>query len=182
MKKAGIFFGKGYEEIEALTVVDLLRRAGIEIECVAIDNNSTVTGSHGITVEMNKAIKDAHFDSYDILICPGGLAGVDNLEACTMLTDKLKEFYDSGKLIAAICAAPRIFGHLGFVEGRKACIYPGMEDELKGAQVVFDKVSHDGNVITSRGMGTSIDFGLEIVATLTDRPTADALGKKIVYL
>ena len=90
MKKAGIFFGKGYEEIEALTVVDLLRRAGIEIECVAIDNNSTVTGSHGITVGMNKAIKDADFDSYDILICPGGLAGVDNLEACTMLTDKLK--------------------------------------------------------------------------------------------
>lgn len=182
MKKAAVFFGTGYEEIEALTVVDLLRRAGIEVDCIAVDNNATVTGSHGITVGMNKAIKDIEFDNYDVLVCPGGLPGVDNLESCTALTDGLKAFYEAGKLIAAVCAAPRIFGHLGFVEGRKACIYPGMEGELKGAEVVFDKVAHDDNVITSRGMGTSIAFGLEIVATLLDKATAEDLGRKVVYL
>lgn len=98
------------------------------------------------------------------------------------LTDKLREFYETGKLIGAICAAPSIFGHMGILKGKKACIYPGMEDELIGTEVVYDKVVKADNVITSRGMGTAIDFGLEIVANLLDRKTADELGKKIVYL
>ena len=84
-------------------------------------------------------------------------------------------------MIGAICAAPMIFGHMGLVEGRKACIYPGMEEELKGAEVVYDKVVRADNVITSRGMGTAIAFGLEIIASLLDRETADALGEKVVY-
>lgn len=181
MKKAGIFFAAGYEEIEALTVVDLLRRAGIEAVCVAIDNERQVTGSHQITVSMDTGIDAVDFDSLDMIVCPGGMPGAKSLEACTKLTDKIREFYENGKLIGAICAAPMIFGHMGLVQGRKACIYPGMEAELAGAEVVYDKVVRSDNVITSRGMGTAIAFGLEIVAALLDRGTADALGEKIVY-
>lgn len=181
MKKAGIFFGTGFEEIEALTVVDLLRRAGITAECVSVDDKAAVTGSHGITVEMNTGISRADFDGYDVIVCPGGLPGVDNLEACKALTDKIREFYENGRLVAAICAGPRIFGHMGIVEGRRACIYPGMESELKGAEVSYEKAVRDGNVITSRGMGTSIAFALEIITALLDRETADRLAEKIVY-
>ena len=182
MKKAAIFFATGYEEIEALTVVDLLRRAQIEAVCVSIDDQKSVTGSHGISVAMDAGIDEIDFDSFDVLVCPGGMPGTRNLEACTKLTDRIQKFHDSGKLIAAICAAPSIFGHMGLLEGQKACIYPGMEAELTGAEVVYDQVVKAGNVITSRGMGTAIAFGLEIIATLLDRETAEKLGKTIVYM
>jgi 4-methyl-5(b-hydroxyethyl)-thiazole monophosphate biosynthesis len=109
------------------------------------------------------------------------MPGTLNLEACKKLTDNIKKFDEEGKLIAAICAAPSIFGHLGLLTGREACIYPGMEGELKGADVVYDKVAKAGNIITSRGMGTAIAFGLEIVAALIDKETADKLGKTVVY-
>lgn len=181
MKKAAIFFGTGYEEIEALTVVDLLRRAGIEAVCISIDNEKSATSSHKVCVAMDAGIDEADLDSFDILVCPGGMPGTKNLEACKKLTDKLREYYEAGKLIAAICAAPSIFGHMGILKGKKACIFPGMEAELEGAEVVYDKVIKSDNIITSRGMGTAIDFGLEIVASLLDRETADALGRKIVY-
>lgn len=181
MKKAAIFFGTGYEEIEALTVVDLLRRAGIEAVCVSIDNEKRVAGSHEICVEMDTGIDEIDFDSFDILVCPGGMPGTTNLEACKKLTDNLRAFYEAGKLIGAICAAPSIFGHMGILKGKKACIYPGMEAELEGAEVVYDQVVKADNVITSRGMGTAIAFGLEIIANLQDRKSADELAKKIVY-
>lgn len=181
MKKAAVFFATGYEEIEALTVVDLLRRAQIEAVCVSIDNEKSVTGSHKISVAMDAGIDEIDFDSFDILVCPGGMPGTRNLEACRKLTDNIRKFYDSGKLIAAICAAPSIFGHMGLLQGRKACIYPGMEAELTGAEVVYDQVVKADHVITSRGMGTAIAFGLEIVASLFNRETADKLGKTVVY-
>lgn len=182
MKKAAVFFGTGFEEVEALTVVDLLRRAGIETMCVSIDNEKSVTSSHKVCVGMDAGIDEIDFDSFDILVCPGGMPGTKNLEACKKLTDNLRTFYEAGKLIGAICAAPSIFGNMGLLNGKKACIYPGMEAELKGAEVVYDKVVKADNVITSRGMGTAIAFGLEIVANLLDRETADQLGEKIVYL
>jgi 4-methyl-5(b-hydroxyethyl)-thiazole monophosphate biosynthesis len=181
MKRAAIFFATGYEEIEALTVVDLLRRADIEAECVSINNEKSVKGSHNINVSMDSGIEDIDFGSFDILVCPGGMPGTLNLEACKKLTDNIRKFNEEGKLIGAICAAPSIFGHMGLLQGKKACIYPGMEAELKGAEVVYDKVAKAGNIITSRGMGTAIEFGLEIVAALVGRETADKLGKSVVY-
>lgn len=181
MKKAAVFFGTGYEEIEALTVVDILRRAGIQVTCVAIDNSRQVRGSHDVNVDMDATIEGLDFESYDILVCPGGMPGTKNLEACKALTEQLQNFYNKGKLIGAICAAPQIFGHLGFLQGRKACIYPGMEAELIGAEVVYEPVTQSEHVITSRGMGTAIPFALQIVANLLDRDTADDLGRKIVY-
>ena len=181
VKKAAVFFGTGYEEIEALTVVDLLRRAGIEVTCVAIDGQKQVMGAHHINVDMDAAIEGLDFDSFDILVCPGGMPGTKNLEACKALTDQLRRFYESGRLIGAICAAPQIFGHLGFLKNRKACIYPGMEAELIGAEVTYDPVVQSDIVITSRGMGTAIAFGLQIIANLLDQKSADELAAKIVY-
>ncbi|GFI22089.1 protein/nucleic acid deglycase 3 [Lachnospiraceae bacterium] len=181
MKRAAVFFGTGYEEIEALTVVDLLRRAGVETVCVAVDNAQTVMGKHKITVTMDAGIDTLDFDNFDILVCPGGMPGTKKLEECAKLTEQLRKFYECGKLIAAICAAPSIFGHMGLLHEKKACIYPGMETELLGAEVCFDKVVKSGNVITSRGMGTAIAFSLEIIASLLDQKTADELGEQIVY-
>lgn len=181
MKKVGVFFGTGYEEIEALTVVDLLRRVNIEVQCISIDNQKQVTGSHNIKVEMDAGIDEVDFDSLDMIVCPGGMPGTRNLEACEGLTKQIKHFYESGKLIGAICAAPSIFGHMGLLKGRKACIFPGMEEELTGAKVVFDEVVQSEHVITSRGMGTAIAFGLKIIENLLDKETAKTLGEKIVY-
>lgn len=182
MKKVGVFFGTGYEEIEALTVVDLLRRAGIEVQCISIDNRKQVMGSHKINVEMDAGIGDVDFESLDMIVCPGGMPGTRNLEACDILTEQIRSFYEKGKLIGAICAAPSIFGHMSLLKGRKACIFPGMEEELVGAEVVYDDVVQSEHVITSRGMGTAIAFGLEIISNLLDRETAQNLGRKIVYI
>lgn len=182
MKKVGVFFGTGYEEIEALTVVDLLRRAGIEVQCISIDNRKQVMGSHKINVEMDAGIGDVDFESLDMIVCPGGMPGTRNLEACDVLIEQIRSFYEKGKLIGAICAAPSIFGHMGLLKGRKACIFPGMEEELVGAEVVYDDVVQSEHVITSRGMGTAIAFGLEIISSLIDKETAQNLGRKIVYI
>ncbi|MCI7789958.1 MAG: DJ-1/PfpI family protein [Lachnospiraceae bacterium] len=182
MKKVGVFFGTGYEEIEALTVVDLLRRAGIEVQCISIDNRKQVMGSHKINVEMDAGIGDVDFESLDMIVCPGGMPGTRNLEACDVLIEQIRSFYEKGKLIGAICAAPSIFGHMGLLKGRKACIFPGMEEELVGAEVVYDDVVQSEHVITSRGMGTAIAFGLEIISNLIDKETAQNLGRKIVYI
>lgn len=182
MKKVGVFFGTGYEEIEALTVVDLLRRAGIEAQCISIDNRKQVMGSHKINVDMDAGIEDVDFESLDMIVCPGGMLGTRNLEACDVLIEQIRSFYEKGKLIGAICAAPSIFGHMGLLKGRKACIFPGMEEELVGAEVVYDDVVQSEHVITSRGMGTAIAFGLEIISSLIDKETAQNLGRKIVYI
>lgn len=181
MKRAGVFFANGYEEIEALTVVDILRRAGVEVLCVSIADNKQVTGAHNITVNMDTSIDELDFESLDILVCPGGMPGTTNLESCTKLTKQICKFYADGKLIGAICAAPSIFGHLGLLEGRKACIYPGMENHLQGAEVCYDEVVQSEHVITSRGMGTAIPFALKITANLVGQETADKLSKGIVY-
>ncbi|MCI8966091.1 MAG: DJ-1/PfpI family protein [Lachnospiraceae bacterium] len=183
-KRAAVFFATGFEEIEALTAVDLLRRAGIETACVSIDNEKRVTGSHNITVEMDAGLDRLDFGLYDILICPGGMPGTKNLEACEWLTKNIRASYQNGKYIAAICAAPSIFAHMGLLQGRKACIYPGMEDELyqNGAGVCSDsKVMKSGTIITSRGLGTAIPFALEIVAALLGQEKADELARSIVY-
>lgn len=181
MKKIAIFFAEGYEEIEALTVVDLLRRAGIEIEMVSITGNKTVTGAHGIPVVMDKQFDEVDFNDVDMIVLPGGMPGTKNLEAFAPLMEKVDAFHKEGKGLAAICAAPMIYGHKGIVAGKKACIYPGMEAELQGAEVTYDKVTIAGNVITSRGMGCAIEFALAIVGRYKGTEAADKLAAAVVY-
>ncbi len=182
MAKVLIFLADGFEEIEGLTVVDLLRRAGIDITTVSITDKPRVTGSHKISLDTDTILNDVSFDVADMLVLPGGMPGTRNLEACDRLMSEVDRFAgNSAKKIAAICAAPTIFGHRGLLHGKKACCYPGKEGDLTGAKVSFDEVSVDGNIITSRGLGTAIPFSLAIIEALTDKATADKIGKAVVY-
>ena len=181
MSKIAVMFADGYEEIEALTVVDMVRRAGVECSMVSVYGDEKVTGSHGISVEMNQKLSEVDFDSLDMIVLPGGMPGTLNLEASEELMKKVDDFYQKGKYVAAICAAPSIFGHRGILKGRKACSYPGFEKDLEGANCCEDKVCVDGNVITSRGMGTAIEFSLAIITKLCGEEKAEGLAKAIIY-
>lgn len=181
MNKLAVFFADGYEEIEALTVVDICRRCGLEIDMVAVGEVDKVTGSHGICVEMDKTLSQVDFDSYDMLVLPGGMPGTKNLEACGKLMEQVDAFNAQGKYIAAICAAPSIFGHRGLVDGRSACCYPGFESHLTGANATENMVEISDHVITSRGMGTAIPFALAIVSVFLGEEKAKEMGKSIIY-
>lgn len=182
MSRVCVFFGTGFEEIEALTVVDILRRAGIETDMVSVMDERTVIGSHQIPVVMDKLLSEVDFDSVDMLVLPGGLNGTKNLEACGPLMEQVDAFANSKRMVCAICAAPSILGHRGLLNGKKAIAYPGFEEQLAGAQIVNEPAVKDGNIITGRGMGCSIPFALEILKHLTDEETAKSMAEKIVYL
>lgn len=176
-----VFFANGYEEIEALTVVDLTRRAGIETWMVSVTEEKSVTGSHRITVEMDKILSEVEFDKVDMIVLPGGMPGTLNLEACESLMEKVREFDSKGKYISAICAAPTVFGHLGLLKGRKACCYPGMEDGLLEAEAICEPYAVSDHILTSRGMGTAIEFGLQIISRFQGEEAAKDMAQKIVY-
>ncbi len=180
-KKIGMMSADGFEEIEMLTVVDLARRAGIACDIISASGNIEITGSHGICVTADLLFEEAHFDSYDALAIPGGMPGTKRLGAHEGVCGRLREAFDQGKLVAAICAAPTVLGKIGLLRGRKAICYPGMEDGLIGADVTYESVVRDGNIITSRGMGTAIDFGLAIVEYFKGPEASAALAEKIVY-
>lgn len=181
MSRIAVFFAEGYEEIEALTVVDLCRRAGIEADMVSVTGEKSVTGSHGIRVEMDRLFEETDLSGYDMLVLPGGMPGTRNLEAHEGLMAGIDDFYEAGRYIAAICAAPSIFGHRGILKGRKACCYPSFESHLEGAEVTHNPVEISGHVITSRGMGTAIELGLTVIGVLCGQEKADRLAAGIVY-
>lgn len=177
-----LFLAEGFEEIEALTVVDLLRRVSIDIKTVSVSGEKMVSGAHGIAVNADISISDVNWSDANMLVLPGGMPGTKNLAACDVLMENVKGFAANGKYIAAICAAPALtFGAAGLLNGKKATCYPGMESHMTGAQCSLDDVVVDGNIITSRGMGTAIAFALKIVELLTDKETADKLGTAIVH-
>ena len=181
MSKIAIFFAKGYEEIEALAVVDICRRMGLTIDMVSITEADKVEGAHGMVVSMDKTFSQVDFAQYDMLVLPGGGEGTKGLEAHAPLMEQVDAFYEGGKYIAAICAAPSIFGHRGILKGRKACSYPSFEGHLEGAELTREPVAVSGNVITSRGMGTAIPFGLAIAAVFCGQDKADELARTIVF-
>lgn len=166
--RVAVFVAPGLEEIEGLTVVDLLFRAGIPCDTVAITASRQVTSSHEVTIVCDRSIEDPDFsfDEYDLLVLPGGIPGTPNLRACEPLCAALRSFDEKGRPLAAICAAPSILAELGLLEGRRATSNPGFQHVLAehGAELVADApVVVDGNLITSQGAGTAMAFGLEIV-------------------
>lgn len=181
MSRIAVFFADGYEEIEALTVVDLCRRGGLDVDTVSVTEEAEVKGSHGISVRMDKRFSQADFDGYDMLVLPGGMPGTRNLEACGELMRQIDAFYAGGRYIGAICAAPSIFGHRGILKGRRACSYPSFEDQLEGAEVTKGPVEVSDHVITSRGMGTAIDFGLAILSVFQGEEKAAQTAESIQY-
>lgn len=181
MAELGIFFAQGYEECEALIVVDIVRRAGLSIRTISISDEKTVVSSHQVPVVMDCTLKEVDFDALDMIILPGGMPGTKNLEACEPLMAQLDAFYKKGKCISAICAAPSIFGHRDFLQGRDAVCYPSFESHLKGANVLEKPVAVSDHVTTSRGLGTAIDFGLAIVERYCGKEKADEVARAIVY-
>lgn len=181
MKKLGVFMADGCEEIEALTVVDILRRAGIEVAMISITGEKIVKGAHGISFETDIPAEFMDFDMLDGIVLPGGMPGTLHLASNKYVLQTIVDFCCKGKLVSAICAAPSVLGEAGLLKGKKAVCYPGFEDKLIGAEVLLLPVAVDGNLITSRGMGTAIDFALAIVEYLADKETAEQLGKSILF-
>lgn len=176
-----VFLAQGFEEIEALTVVDLGRRAGLDVQTVSITRDRTVTGARGIPVVTDTVLGKIDWDAADMLVLPGGMPGTKNLEACDELMTHVDKMSQNNRNVSAICAAPTILGHRGILNGRRACCYPGLEGQLSGASVCADTVSTDGNIITSRGLGTAIDFALAIITKLVSKEKADEIAKSVVY-
>lgn len=181
MSKIAVFFADGCEEIEGLTVVDMLRRAKLETVTVSIMGRNEIHGSHGITFLTDTLFENTQIASFDAVVLPGGMPGTTNLGAHEGVVSAVKEFAAGGKLVAAICAAPSVLGQAGVLQGKKAVCHPGWEDKLTGAVVLQENAVTDGNIITSRGMGTAIDFSLALIGALADEQTVSDVRKGIVY-
>ena len=178
-----ILLANGFEEIEALATVDIIRRANIDIRTVGIGANC-IKGSHNISINTDVNINDIELtDDIDGVILPGGIPGTPNLEANEKAMALLKFAYDSGKLVASICAAPSIFGHLGFLDGVNATCYPGFEKDLRGAKVSSKACVTDNNIITAKGAGVSFQFAFAIVDyILKENNTSKKLGETMQCL
>lgn len=176
MKKVYVFLAEGFEEMEAVTPIDLLRRAGVDAKLVSVTGNRAVTGTHGVTYLADLLFEEISEDA-DMLVLPG----TTNLQAHEGLTRLLLQQHEAHKWVAAICAAPMVLGALGIVKDRHATIYPGIEDKLIGATPLADEVVVDGNVITSRAPGTAIPFAIALAKLLTDEKTAAALTEDLVF-
>ncbi len=181
MAKVYIFLADGYEEIEGLTVVDLLRRANIEIIMVSLTGDIYVTGSHAITTKADMLFDDVNFTDADMLVLPGGLPGTNHLKAHEGLDLLLREFHAKGKKLAAICAAPSVLGTKGLLKGKNATCYPGHEDSLFGANIINNGVVEDGNIVTSKGLGTAIDFSLSLIKIIAGEAEAVKIARAIQY-
>lgn len=181
MSKVNLFLADGFEEIEGLTVVDLLRRANIEVEMVSIMGRKEIMGAHQIEVKADTLFEQMDVRDTDMLVLPGGMPGTIHLKEYEPLRELLLKFQGEGKHVAAICAAPTVFGDLGIIKGKKAVCYPGMEEGLQGAEAGCEPVMTDGNITTSRGLGTAIDFALELIRILSGEDVSESIAKQIVY-
>lgn len=170
------------EEIEALTPVDILRRAGVEVRTVAVGKKGTkcVTGSHGITVEADCSMADVIGEKPAMIILPGGMPGAKNLDEDKDVDRFVREAYVDGRIIASICAAPMIPGRRGMLEGKRAVCYPGFEDELKGAVLTGGRVEKDGNMITACGMGAALEFALVLCEQMKGEEAAQKLSAAVL--
>lgn len=181
MNKVYVFFADGFEEIEGLTVVDMLRRVHVETVMVSMNDTKTVNGAHGIVIQADGVFGDYNYEDGVMAVLPGGMPGTNHLMAHEGLKKLLFTYNENKKYLAAICAAPSVLGMNGLLEGRHATCYPGFEEKLLGATAMPDAVVMDGNIITSRGMGTAISFGAALVSVLVSEETAEDLLKAIQY-
>ncbi|MGN1095406.1 MAG: DJ-1 family glyoxalase III [Eubacteriales bacterium] len=180
MKKVLVFLADGAEEIEAITPVDMLRRAGAEVVVAGIGKKDILC-AHGVRINADTVLSDVMCsDDFDMVVLPGGGQGTENLFSCEKVRDITKKAYEDGKFVAAICAAPSVLGRMGLLEGKRATCYPGFEKYLAGAECVPVKVVRDGNIITSRGAGAAMSFALELVSTLYGDDAAENLRKAVI--
>lgn len=180
--KVILFLAEGFEEVEALTVVDYLRRKDILVDTVSITDNETVKGAHNIIVITDKKIDDVNeLDSYDGVVIPGGMPGASNLRDDNKVIEIIRTMNDDGKLVASICAGPMVLERAGVIKGKKVTSYPGYEEVLKDSIYMEENVVIDGNIITSRGPSLAVEFAIEIIKYLHGHEKAEELKKDILY-
>lgn len=176
-----ILLADGFEEIEALTPADVLRRLDVETVLVGV-TGKTVRGSHGIELTADRTLNQVKNDTPDMVVLPGGMPGARNLEANPVVKALITRAAAAGKYLAAICAAPMVLGKAGLLKGRRACCFPGFEDDLEGAEVMRDaRVVTDGNIITARGAGAAAEFAFELGRIMKDDVGAAFLRKTMQY-
>ncbi|MDR2145146.1 MAG: DJ-1/PfpI family protein [Tannerella sp.] len=182
--KAAVFLATGFEEVEAVGTIDVLRRGTMEAVSVSITGEKVVTGVHGISVIADELFEDMDFTDFDALVLPGGGPGSLMLGSHEGVLKALVKHYNEKKLVAAICASPRIFGKLGFLEGKRAVCYPGIEPELKGAILLETPAIADRNVITAKGPGMVFEFGIEILGYYDDilGPCAEKVAEDLLLI
>jgi len=174
-----VFLADGFEEIEAIAAIDILRRANIEVTTISISTSKEVQGAHGIIVIADCLFTDADFTQNDLLYLPGGMPGTKNLDAHDRLKNLLIKQVEQGEKIAAICAAPSILGKMGLLEGKEAICYPGFENQLFGATLSEAKVVKSGTIITAKGAGVAIEFALKLVEELKGKAIAEKIAMSI---
>ncbi len=179
MKKIIVFLATGFEEIEAITPVDVWRRAGFDVKTISVTGEKTVTGSHGIPVIADYLFEKSICKDADLLFLPGGMPGSANLDKHEGLRSVILDFNKENKYITAICAAPFVLGHNGILIDKKATCYPGYEKELSGAEATGKSIEKDGKIITGKGPGVAMKFALEIVSVLKTNSDADKLAEQM---
>lgn len=174
-----LFLAEGFEEIEALTPVDYLRRAQVEITTVGV-GNKVIAGAHGISVTADITTDELDDNAqFCGVILPGGMPGTLNLEKAPKVMHFVRRAFDENKLLCAICAAPSVLGHAGMLSGKTATCFPGFEEDLTGAVATGAPVEQDGNIITARGAGVAADFAFAIIAACKNKETADTICRQI---
>lgn len=179
MVKAVVIMAEGFEEIELISIVDILRRGGVTVTIAGLKNELT-TGSRGIKIQPDVSL-DSIKELYDIIILPGGSPGYINLGNDKRVLDLVSKYYTEGKLVAAICAAPAVLAKTGILSGKNVTIFKGMEAELKDAKYINKPVVEDGNIITSQGPGTAMEFALNILKRLTNEKNAIEIKERLIY-
>ena len=182
MKQLLLFLAPGFEEIEAISTIDILRRAGLSVASVSITGDLTVVGAHGIAIEADSLYPEIDFSNAAMLILPGGMPGTKNLNIHEGLKAALTSFAQSGKPLAAICAAPRILGQLGLLQGKDATCYPGNEIYLKGARLSKKKVVQDGPLITAAGPGVAAEFALQRITFFLGKEKAQEISEDLLLV
>jgi 4-methyl-5(b-hydroxyethyl)-thiazole monophosphate biosynthesis len=170
---------EGFEEIEFSTIVDILRRVGIDVTSAGL-KEGTVNGAHGIRVTPDTVIDKVNTDDFDVIVLPGGYPGFVNLGQSEKILKLVKGMYDSDKYVTAICGAPSVLAKVGVIQGKRATIYPGLEDTLTGAQRSDERVVVDGKVITSQGPGTAMEFAIKLVEVLAGKGKAEGVTKEVL--
>lgn len=179
--KCAIFLAKGFEDCEALITMDMLRRAGITVDSVSITDDMKVQTSHGVTLFADRIYNDIDPNDYDVLILPGGKLGTENLGQFRPLMDAIMAHFEAGKLTCAICAAPSLFGKAGILKGRHYTCFPSFFSEAYEGTYEMELAVKDGNLITGRGMGATIEFARLIIGALTDQETLEKVEYGMQY-
>ncbi len=174
-----VLLGTGFEEIEAITPVDLLRRAGVEVLTVGLQGN-TVTGGHGIAVRADISMDEVDLTDLSMIVLPGGLGGVASIRGCQKALDAVRFAYENGKFVAAICAGPTVLADLGITDGKQAVCYPGCESAMGNAVIRDAAAIRDGQVITAASAGCAVAFALALIEALKGPDTAAAIASQIV--